>query len=60
MSPLDLAILLTLVCWAIYKQTHVAEVNRGPGRFTMAGIYVVLGLVLGGFELPKGVREDRP
>jgi hypothetical protein len=54
MSPLDLALLLALVCWAIYKQTRVAEVNSGPGRFTMAGIYVVLGLVLGGFELPKG------
>ena len=53
MSPLDLAILLALVCWAIYKQTRVAEVSSGPGRFTMAGIYVLLGLVLGGFELPK-------
>lgn len=54
MSPFDLFILLALVCWAIYKQTRVAEVNRGPGRFTMAGIYVVLGLVLGGFDVPKG------
>ncbi len=54
MSPLDLAVLLALVCWAIYKQTRVAEVSSGPGRFTMAGIYVVLGLALGGFDLPKG------
>ena len=54
MSPLDLVILLALVCWAIYKQTRVAEVSSGPGRFTMAGTYVVLGLVLGGFGTPKG------
>ena len=54
MSPLDLIILLALVCWAIYKQTRVAEVSSGPGRFTMAGIYVVLGLALGGFDVPKG------
>ena len=54
MSPFDLVILLALVCWAIYKQTRVAEVSSGPGRFTMAGVYVVLGLVLGGFATPKG------
>ena len=54
MSPLDLVILLALVGWAIYKQTRVAEVSTGPARFTMAGIYVVLGLVLGGFATPKG------
>ncbi|MET1007438.1 MAG: hypothetical protein ABWX96_17945 [Propionibacteriaceae bacterium] len=54
MSPFDLVILLALVGWAIYKQTRVAEVSSGPARFTMAGIYVVLGLVLGGFAIPKG------
>jgi hypothetical protein len=53
MSSLDLVILLALACWAIYKQTRVAEVSSGPSRFTMAGIYVALGLVLGGFALPK-------
>jgi hypothetical protein len=53
MSSVDLVILLALVCWAIYKQTRVAEVSSGPSRFTMAGIYAVLGLVLGGFALPK-------
>ena len=60
MSPLDLAILLALVCWAIYKQTRVAEVSSGPGRFTMAGIYVVLGLVLGGFDAAEGRERHRP
>jgi hypothetical protein len=55
MSPLDLIILLALVGWAIYKQSQVAEVRTGLGRFTMALLYAAMGLVVGGFALPKNL-----
>jgi hypothetical protein len=52
MSPLDLAILVALIAWAIYRQTKVAEVSTGLGRFKMALLYAVIGLAVGGFALP--------
>jgi hypothetical protein len=55
MSPLDLVILLALVAWAIYNQTRVAEVSTGLGRYKMVVIYAVIGLLVGGFALPKNL-----
>ena len=55
MSLLDLVILLALVAWAIYNQTRVAEVSTGLGRYKMAVIYAVIGLLVGGFAMPRNL-----
>ena len=53
MTPFDLVAILALTGYAIYKQTVVSEV-AGAGRFRLAVIYGVVGLVFGGFNLPSG------
>ena len=40
-----------LVGYAIYRQTHLAEVTR-KGRFKMAVVYAIIGLAVGGFVPP--------
>lgn len=54
MSPLEIVAILALTGWAVYKQTVVSEVTTTAARFTMAGIYAVVGLAIGGFDTPSG------
>ncbi len=51
MSPIEIIALIALSAFAVYRQTTVSEV-RGHGRFTLAIIYAVIGLVVGGWVLP--------
>ena len=51
MTATQLLMLTALTCWSVYKQTIRTEVN-GKGRFKMAKIYGIVGLVVGGFYLP--------
>ena len=41
-----------LVGYAIYRQTHLAEVTR-KGRFKMAIVYAIIGVAVGGFVPPS-------
>jgi hypothetical protein len=54
MSAVEILAILALTGWAIYRQTIVAEVSPGLGRFKMALIYAGVGLVVGGFDTPTG------
>jgi len=56
MSPLAIVALLALTGYAIYRQSQRHEV-AARGRFTMAIIYAVAGLVVGGFSQPESVAE---
>ncbi|MDV7021464.1 hypothetical protein R4P48_02060 [Atlantibacter subterranea] len=51
MTATQILMLIALTCWSVYKQTIRTEVN-GKGRFKMAKIYGIVGLVVGGFYLP--------
>lgn len=53
MSPFEIAAILAMTVYAIYKQTVVSKVSA-QGRFKMAVIYAVIGVAVGGFMLPKG------
>ncbi|WP_432477137.1 hypothetical protein [Nocardioides sp. GXQ0305] len=53
MSPIEIIALIALAAYAVYKQTTVSEV-RENGRFKLAIIYAVVGVVVGGFALPHG------
>jgi len=56
MSPIEIAILLAMVGYAIYRQTQRHEVV-GSGRFKLAIIYAVIGLAVGGFSRPDSAAE---
>jgi hypothetical protein len=56
MSPVEIAALLALVGYAIYRQTRHCEVV-GRSRFTLAVVYAVVGVVIGGFALPHSAAE---
>lgn len=51
MSPIEIVALVALVCFAVYRQTRQQEVV-GNTRFTLAIVYGVVGLVVGGFYFP--------
>lgn len=53
MSIIEIIALVALTGYAVYRQTTVGEV-REQGRFKLAIIYAVIGLVVGGFALPHG------
>jgi hypothetical protein len=53
MSPVEVIAILALTAWSIYKQTQRAEVTAS-GRFKMSIIYGIVGLCVGGFDLPSG------
>jgi hypothetical protein len=53
MNAIEITALIAAIGYAIYKQTHRAEV-RGAGRFTLAGIYGAVGIAVGGFVAPSG------
>lgn len=54
MSPTELVAILALTAYAIYMQTKVAEIKGGTGMYKMALIYGIVGLAIGGFNLPSG------
>jgi hypothetical protein len=54
MSITEIAIILAMVGYAVYKQTQVGEV-RGAGRFKLAIIYAIVGICVGGFAMPHTV-----
>ena len=53
MTPFDIVAILALTAFAIYRQTKTTEV-KAQGRYKMAIIYGVVGLAVGGFNLPSG------
>lgn len=54
MSPYEIAAILALTAWAVYRQTVVSPVRFSYARFKMAGIYAAAGLLVGGFDTPSG------
>ncbi len=56
MSPIEIVALLALVGYAVHRQTRQHEVV-GTSRFTMAVIYAIAGVVVGGFTRPHTVTE---
>lgn len=52
MSPLEILIIIALTIYAIYKQS-VRHPVVGKTRFKLALIYMVVGLVVGGFYMPS-------
>jgi hypothetical protein len=56
MSPLAILALLALTGYAVYKQSQRHEIT-GKGRFKLAVIYAVVGLVIGGFSQPNTAAE---
>lgn len=55
MSPIEIVAILAMTGYAIYTQTKVSEITGGGARFKMAVIYAIVGLAVGGFDLPSGV-----
>lgn len=53
MSIAELVVIVALVIYAIWKQTQVSEV-RSKGRFKLAIIYGIVGIVVGGISSPHG------
>ncbi len=51
MSIIEIVAIVALVGYAIYKQTHVAEV-AAKGRFKLAIIYAIVALCVGGIVAP--------
>lgn len=51
MTPTQIAILIAMMAYAIYMQTKRHEVI-GESRFKLAIIYGIVGLVMGGLNLP--------
>ena len=55
MSPLNIAILVAMTVFAVYRQSTRTEVV-GATRFKLALIYAAVGLVVGGFHQPESGR----
>lgn len=53
MTPTEGIAILALVGYAIYRQSQVSEVTQ-RGRFKLAIIYAIVGVCVGGFNLPSG------
>ncbi len=53
MSPIEIAIIVAMTGYAIYKQTVVNTVATHD-RYKLAVVYGIVGLVVGGFALPHG------
>ncbi|MET0695698.1 MAG: hypothetical protein ABWX96_04245 [Propionibacteriaceae bacterium] len=52
MSPTELILILTMTGYAVYQQTRRHELQQKT-RFKLAIIYGIVGLAVGGFNLPK-------
>jgi hypothetical protein len=57
MSPLAIVAILAMVGYAIYRQSQRHEIV-GAGRYKLAIIYAVIGLVAGGLDLPNRPAEQ--
>jgi hypothetical protein len=55
-SITEILILVAMIGYAIYRQTQRHEVV-GSSRFTLAIIYAVVGLAVGGFSRPDSAAE---
>ena len=53
MSPIEIIAMVAMTAYAVYKQTITSEVSAHR-RFTMAILYTVIGVAVGGFTLPAG------
>lgn len=53
MSPIEIATILALTGYAVYKQSRTTEV-AAAGRFKLAIIYGIVALCVGGFVVPNG------
>ena len=53
MSPTEIVLVVALSAYAVYQQSRVSRVDGGT-RFKMALIYGVVGLAVGGIDLPSG------
>jgi hypothetical protein len=51
MNPIEIAVIVLMVGYAVYKQTRISEI-RAAGRFKLAIIYAIVGVIVGGFALP--------
>ena len=56
MSPVEIAALVALTVYAIYRQTRRHEVV-GKSRFKLAIIYGIVGIAVGGFHRPDSAGE---
>lgn len=52
MTPGEFLIILAMAGYAIYQQTRRHQID-GSSRFKLAIIYGIVGLVVGGFNLPR-------
>lgn len=52
MSPMNIAVLVAMTVFAVYRQSIRSEVV-GASRFKLALIYAAVGLAVGGFHLPE-------
>lgn len=52
MSPIDLLAIVALIIFAVYRQSRPHELI-GSGRFKLAIIYIVAGVVIGGLHPPQ-------
>ncbi len=52
MSPVGLVVIIVMVAYAVYRQTQRHEIV-GATRFKLAIIYAVVGVIIGGFNLPR-------
>ena len=52
MTPGEFLVIIALCGYAVYKQSRSHEVV-GAGRFKIAIIYGIVGVVIGGFNLPR-------
>lgn len=56
MTPIEIVLLLTMCAYAIHRQTQEHEIV-GSGRYKLAIIYAIVGLLVGGFSRPDGIAE---
>ena len=54
MTPGEFLVILAMIAYAVYRQSQTHEIV-GAQRFKIAIIYGVVGLVVGGFNLPRNV-----
>jgi hypothetical protein len=54
MSPVELTVIVAVVCYAVFQQTRRHQLHKGS-RFKLAVIYGIVGLSVGGTHLPQTV-----
>ena len=56
MSPIEIAALLALVGYAVYRQTRRQQVDGAP-QLVLPLAYAIAGVAIGGFALPRSGAE---